>query len=37
MHTLSAISSAAIYLLIVFTTVRLFLNGRAKQNGELWS
>ena len=36
MRTLAAISSAAIYLFIVLTTVRLFLNGRTEQNGELW-
>ena len=36
MRTLAAISSAAIYLFIVLTTVRSFLNSRAKQNGELW-
>lgn len=35
MRTLAAISSAAIYLFIAFTTVRLFLNGRTEQNGEL--
>ena len=36
MRTLAAISSAAIYLFIVLTTVRSFLNGRTEQNGELW-